>query len=149
MKKFPNRCWNTKTKLEKIKRIYKRVFSGFYCFPNKICMLRVNAKISFLELQLRKFNSFCSFFVCSISYRFYDYPEIFMKIRCFFPCQKLAACILDGYKSPLFQLIFAWLKTILKKQLRIYKPKLTTSYIPCRLRICTQKKLNAPFHLAK
>ena len=82
MKKFPNRCWNTKTKLEKIKRIYKRVFSGFYCFPNKTCVLRVNAKISFLELQLRKFNSFCSFFVCSISYRFYDYPEIFMKIRC-------------------------------------------------------------------
>ena len=102
MKKFPNRCWNIKSKLEKIKRIYKRVFSGFYCFPNKTCVLRVNAKISFLELQLRKFNIFCSFFVCSISYRFYDYPEIFMKIRCFFPCQKLAACILDGYKSPFF-----------------------------------------------
>ena len=101
-KKFPNRCQKMNTNLEKIKRTSKSVFSSFYWFFQTKHASRVNAKTSFLELQLRKFNSFCSFLVCSISYRFYNYPKNLVKMLHLFPRQKLEASFLVGYKSPLF-----------------------------------------------
>ena len=79
------------TNLEKIKRIYKRLFLSFYCFLQTKHTSRVNAKTGFLELELRKFNTFSLFLVCSIPGRSYNYSENLVKIRHLFDAQKLAA----------------------------------------------------------
>ena len=90
------------TNIEKIKRISKSMFSSFYCFRQTKHTSRVNAKTGFLELQLRKFNIFSVFLVCSIPYRFYNYSENFVKTQHLFGPQKLEASVHIGYKSPLF-----------------------------------------------
>ena len=90
------------TNLEKIKRIYKSMFSSFYCFRQTKHTSRVNAKTGFLELQLRKFNIFSLFLLCSIPCRFCNYSEKFVKIEQLFGPQKLEASVHIGYKSPLF-----------------------------------------------
>ena len=90
------------TNLEKIKRISKSMFSSFYCFRQTKHTSRVNAKRCFHELQLRKFNIFSLFLVCSIPYRSYNYSEKFVKTQHLFGPQKLEASVHIGYKSPFF-----------------------------------------------
>ena len=77
--------------LRKNERIYKSVFSSFYCFLQTKHTSRLNAKTDFLALELRKFNIFSLFLVCSIPARSYNYSENFKKIQRLFDAQKLAA----------------------------------------------------------
>ena len=57
------------------------MFSSFYCFLQSKHVSHVKAKIRFLELELRRFNIFSLFLVCSIPGRSYNYSENFVKTR--------------------------------------------------------------------